>query len=141
MDTMSKEKRSALMARIRGDSLRPESALAAALDRAGLDCFRNVPDFPGRPDFVLERNDQALAVFVDGCFWHCCPRHWRMPKSNAAKWAMKFRANKARDRRVRRELVRGYFHSTMTVWEHDLKTSEAADKAARRVKARLEAFR
>ena len=137
MDTMTKQERSALMRRIRGDALGPESRFAAALSRAGEDPFRNVVDMPGRPDFVLEREDVCLAVFVHGCFWHCCPRHWRMPKTRVKFWAAKFAANTARDRRVRR-MLRDRFCRTAVVWEHDLKSDAAADRVAARLLRKIE---
>ncbi|MCI4013007.1 very short patch repair endonuclease [Brevibacterium sp. ZH18] len=28
-----------------------------------------------------------IAVFVDGCFWHGCPDHFVMPKSNTKYWS------------------------------------------------------
>ena len=36
--------------------------------------------------------------FVDGCFWHGCPRYATYPKTNAAFWRKKLAANRARDR-------------------------------------------
>lgn len=137
MDTMGKTDRSALMSRIRGDNLGPESRLAAALDAAGADYERNVADLPGKPDFELEAGDRALAVFVHGCFWHGCPRHYRRPKTRVRWWADKVASNRARDARVRSEL-RAMFHSTMVVWEHDVRTAAAARRAAERVMSRVE---
>ena len=55
-----------------------------------------------RPDFVFPR--LRVAVFVDGCFWHGCPKHATWPKTRAAFWRTKITRNKARDRRVNREL-------------------------------------
>lgn len=60
-----------------------------------------------------------LAVFVDGCFWHSCPKHRTKPANNAAFWRKKLAANKARDRRVTRTLRRMGWR-VLRIWEHEL---------------------
>lgn len=46
-----------------------------------------------------------LAVFVDGCFWHCCPVcRRRRPATNREHWIPKLEANAVRDRRADRAL-------------------------------------
>ena len=62
---------------------------------------RNTPVF-GKPDFVFRR--ERVAVFVDGCFWHGCPRHATKPATRAAWWAAKLARNAQRDRAVTRAL-------------------------------------
>ena len=73
--------------------------------------------FAVRPDFVFR--SKRLAVFVDGCFWHGCPRHFIKPKGNAAFWRKKIAANRARDRLVTRTLRAQGWH-VLRVWEHEL---------------------
>ena len=90
---------------------------------------RNRPVF-GRPDFVFPR--QKLAVFVDGCFWHGCPRHYSVPANNAEFWRRKLEANRARDRLVTRTLRRAGW-SVVRVWEHALR--EEARVAGRVIRA------
>jgi DNA mismatch endonuclease (patch repair protein) len=71
----------------------------------------------GKPDFVVPK--LKLAIFVDGCFWHCCPRHSNLPANNAAFWERKLAANRRRDRLVARTLAaRGW--RVLRVWEHAL---------------------
>lgn len=77
--------------------------------------------FSVRPDFVFR--EVRLAVFVDGCFWHGCPRHGTQPKGNAAFWRKKISINRARDRRVNRVLRRAGWHP-LRVWEHELKNKD-----------------
>jgi DNA mismatch endonuclease (patch repair protein) len=60
-----------------------------------------------------------LTVFVDGCFWHCCPIHARRPKSNRVFWQRKFLMNKRRDKFVNRTL-RSLGWRVLRIWEHDL---------------------
>jgi len=70
-----------------------------------------------KPDFVFPKS--KLAVFVDGCFWHGCPRHFIRPRGNAAFWRKKIAANKARDRLVNRTLRRQGW-KVLRIWEHEL---------------------
>ena len=70
-----------------------------------------------------------IAVFVDGCFWHGCPEHGAMPKTNSEFWVSKLSRNKERDLRVTNELhVMGW--NVLRYWEHDVSAnaSEMADK-------------
>ena len=70
-----------------------------------------------RPDFIFPR--LHVAVFVDGCFWHGCPKHATQPKTNATFWRDKITGNKARDRRVNRTLsATGW--TVLRVWQHQL---------------------
>ena len=79
---------------------------------------RSLPTFRVRPDFIFRK--ERLAVFVDGCFWHGCPRHGTQPKGNAAFWKRKFAGNLARDRRVDRALRRAGWR-VLRIWEHALR--------------------
>jgi DNA mismatch endonuclease (patch repair protein) len=77
----------------------------------------------GKPDFVFQK--PKLAIFVDGCFWHGCPKHATKPKNNSVFWRRKLSANKARDRIVTRTLRRSGWQ-VLRVWEHELaRTNEA----------------
>ena len=69
-------------------------------------------------DFVFSK--ERTAIFVDGCFWHGCPKHATQPKNNRAFWRRKFSANKKRDRLVNRALRRTGWR-VLRIWEHDLK--------------------
>jgi DNA mismatch endonuclease (patch repair protein) len=83
--------------------------------------WRRKQNLPGKPDFVFRR--EKLAVFVDGCFWHGCRWHCRMPKSHQSYWQPKIEKNKARDKAVRRELgQKGW--GVLRIWEHELKNSQ-----------------
>jgi len=94
-----------------------ELALAHLLRKNGLHGWRRHYPILGRPDFVFPR--ERVAVFVDGCFWHACPRCYLPPARNTAFWANKASSNRARDRRVSRKL-RGLGWSVLRVWEHEL---------------------
>ncbi len=76
----------------------------------------NVKTLPGSPDLVLKEFD--LAIFVNGCFWHGCPRCYTPPKHNRKWWNKKIAGNRRRDRRVTRQL-RAQGYSVVHLWEHD----------------------
>ena len=76
----------------------------------------NVKSLPGSPDLVIPKLD--LAIFVNGCFWHGCPRCYKAPKHNRAWWNKKISNNRRRDRRVTRKL-RQQGYSVIHLWEHD----------------------
>jgi len=113
--------RSKTMSAIRGKGNKTtELTLRMALIRAGVSGWRlHAADVLGRPDFFFPR--EAVAVFVDGCFWHGCSRCGHTPKTRSAFWAAKFARNKARDRRTTRKLRTGGIH-VIRLWEHQLKT-------------------
>jgi DNA mismatch endonuclease, patch repair protein len=117
-DVFTKAKRSAVMSRIRGRGNKDtELALMKLFRQHGITGWRRNQKVFGKPDFLFRRN--RLAIFVDGCFWHGCPRHYKIPIGNRAFWKKKFAANKARDRRVNRALRRiGW--QVVRIWEHDL---------------------
>lgn len=62
--------------------------------------------------------NRKLAVFIDGCFWHCCPEHTTLPKANHEWWADKLRKNVERDRRTDAVLMdEGW--TVLRFWEHE----------------------
>ncbi len=74
--------------------------------------------FVVRPDFVFRA--ARVALFVDGCFWHACPRHSNLPANNRAFWRKKLRVNRDRDRLVNRTLKKSGW-KVLRIWEHDLR--------------------
>lgn len=109
--------RSRHMASVKGKgNASTENKLRFALVRGGLSGWKVNPDLiPGRPDFFFPRSN--LAVFVDGCFWHGCPRCGHFPRTNARFWKAKIQRNRERDVSVTRKLKRrGY--SVLRLWEH-----------------------
>jgi DNA mismatch endonuclease, patch repair protein len=94
---------------------KPERDLVRELTRRGFRVEQNVRTLPGSPDVVLPV--RGIAIFVNGCFWHGCPRHFTPPKHNRRWWSLKIEANRARDRRRSAQLRRAGW-SVLTVWEH-----------------------
>ena len=117
-DVFTKAKRSAVMSRIRGHGNKDtELALMKLLRQHRITGWRRHQKVFGKPDFIFKQ--VRLALFVDGCFWHGCPKHCKIPAGNRAFWKKKFAANKARDGRVNREL-RKLGWRVVRIWEHDL---------------------
>ena len=83
-------------------------------------------------DFVFRR--ERVAVFVDGCFWHACPRHGTMPAGNRAFWKAKLARNSERDRLVSRALRKAGW-TVLRIWEHDLAAKHWARVARRMARA------
>jgi DNA mismatch endonuclease (patch repair protein) len=123
-DVFNKKKRSEVMSRIRSrGNKNTELALAKLFRRNKIIGWRRNQKIFGKPDFVFPKI--RLALFVDGCFWHVCPKHGTQPKGNRAFWKNKFARNKARDVLVTRALRRANWR-VLRMWEHELaKKNEA----------------
>jgi DNA mismatch endonuclease (patch repair protein) len=118
-DIFTKAKRSDVMSRIRSHGNKAtELALAKLFRKNKINGWRRHQPLFGKPDFLFPK--ARLAVFVDGCFWHGCPRHATQPKNNRAFWRRKFSRNKARDLLVNREL-RKLGWRVLRIWECSLK--------------------
>ena len=110
-----------------------EIALRRELHGLGLRYRVNLRGLPGTPDIAFTRT--KIAVFVDGCFWHRCPDHGVMPKSNTDWWRTKLDGNVERDGRKDRELESmGWL--PVHVWEHE-NPAIAAEGIFKKWKSRL----
>jgi DNA mismatch endonuclease (patch repair protein) len=63
-----------------------------------------------------------IAIFIDGCFWHGCPKHFNMPVNNQEFWFEKLSGNKRRDKLVTRALKQQGWR-VLRIWEHELATT------------------
>lgn len=107
------------MRRTRQRDTRAELLVRSAVHRRGLRYRVDRAPIPGvrrRADLVFAR--ARVAVFVDGCFWHCCPMHGTLPRRNAEWWQAKLDANVARDRDTDR-LLREAGWTVLRAWEHE----------------------
>jgi DNA mismatch endonuclease (patch repair protein) len=98
----------------------PEAKVRSRLHRRGRRFRKHLAirtrDRMVRPDIVSTR--ARLAVFVDGCFWHCCPEHGNQPRANTDYWRPKLERNVARDRAVDAALAcTGW--TVLRAWEHE----------------------
>lgn len=103
----------------RADS-KPEVAVRSILHRRGRRFRKHLPIRTPhrlvRPDIVFPRH--RLAVFIDGCFWHCCPAHGNQPDVNTNYWRPKLARNVERDRQVDRALAEEGW-DVVRAWEHE----------------------
>lgn len=110
----------------RGRDTAPEKSVRSAVHREGLRfrvAARPIPELDRTAD-MLFRPDR-VAVFVDGCYWHGCPEHGRIPTTNTEYWSLKIQRNVARDRDTDRRLIeRGW--QVLRFWEHEDSDSVAA---------------
>ena len=132
-DILSRAKRSALMASVRSvGNASTELRMVALLREHRITGWRRGAPLPGKPDFIFRA--ERVAVFVDGCFWHGCPRHGRTPKSRVAFWTAKLARNTQRDRAVSR-VLRTAGWMVLRVWECALNRSRRTRTAARIARA------
>lgn len=104
MDIVSPKIRSRIMARVKSRGNRStEKRFRAYLIRSRVKGWRsNAKDIPGTPDIFFDK--KRLAIFIDGCFWHGCPKCYRRPKSKRKFWDEKVVENRMRDKKVNRKL-------------------------------------
>jgi DNA mismatch endonuclease, patch repair protein len=125
---------SAVMRANSSSNTRPELRLRSALHALGLR-FRvglaiQTTDLRTRADIVFTR--RRLAIFVDGCYWHCCPEHGTNPIVNTQYWSRKLSQNIERDRAVDKSL-QAHGWVVFRIWEHT-----SSDAAARQIATVLE---
>jgi len=120
-DDMTPTQRSYTMSRIRSaGNQSTEKRFLRLLRLAGVTGWRRSARLPGRPDLVFR--NQRLVVFLDGCFWHGCPRCYAPPKSNVRYWTQKIAGNVARDKRTSQTLTAAGW-TVFRIWEHSIKTN------------------
>ena len=113
MDNLTKNQRSYNMSRIRSSKTKPELNFKKKFNE-----FSYQSKAFGKPDFINYK--KKIVVFIDGCFWHGCPEHFRKSKSNIKYWKNKIKKNILRDR----EINFAYKNSgwkIIRIWEHKLK--------------------
>ena len=122
------------MAQVRSQRNRStEWRLRARLIRSGICGWQlNAPDIPGKPDFVFR--SERLLLFVDGCYWHGCPKCYRRPSTNRDYCDAKVARNRARDTKTSARLKRDGWR-VIRIWEHQLSD---IDSVLRRVRSVLE---
>jgi DNA mismatch endonuclease, patch repair protein len=124
------------MSRVRRRDTAPELELRSELHRRGLRYRvdrRPLKSLPSRADLVF--GPARVAVYVDGCFWHSCPVHGTMPRSNEAFWEEKLARNRERDAAVGEALAAAGW-TVIRIWEHE-EIAPAADRVEAAVRASL----
>jgi DNA mismatch endonuclease, patch repair protein len=120
-DVLSKKQRSYCMSRIKSKNTSPENRLRDVL--RGL-YFRFQPRIYGKPDFASKKN--KIVIFVDGCFWHKCPLHFKKPKTNISFWKNKINQNLVRDAKINSILLKNGW-KIVRIWEHELKSNKCCE--------------
>lgn len=127
---LTPQQRSKIMSAIRSKgNASTELRFVAILKNARITGWRRHQNLPGKPDFVFR--SERVAVFIDGCFWHCCPLCSKPPTQNKSYWGPKLKRNRERDALVLEELrARGW--KVIRIWEHELERPALALRRLRR---------
>lgn len=121
MDIVSREKRSEIMSKIHQPT-RLENKVHQWLDSQAIE-HEMYPRIEGRPDILLPNNGRPVYLFVDGCFWHCCPLHYRRPKSRQEFWISHIEESNRKREEKRAKLP----YRWLRIWEHDVKNGNFMD--------------
>ncbi|MDH6353742.1 DNA mismatch endonuclease (patch repair protein) [Dysgonomonas sp. PH5-45] len=130
MDIWDKNKRSEVMALVRGKNTKPEVIVRKYLFSQGFRYRVNVKTLPGKPDIVLPKYNAV--IFVHGCFWHGHQikgvYHRRFPVSNAEFWRNKIKNNSNRDIQ-NQEQLKEIGWRVFVIWECELSSKEKRENA------------
>lgn len=120
MDVLTKKQRSRNMSAVRSRGNKStEKEFIKLLKENRINGWKgHYKKLPGTPDFVFI--SKKLAVFIDGCFWHACKRHFKLPLTNKIFWKKKISNNTIRDRRVNQKLKKSGW-KVLRFWEHQIK--------------------
>lgn len=126
------ESRSKIMARVKSKGNKStELKFIDALRAWSISGWRCRIDVLGKPDFVFSK--EKIAMFIDGCFWHGCSKHCRLPATNVQYWVDKIQGNIRRDKQVTKEIKkRGWI--VFRFWEHELTGGASLSKKLNRMK-------
>jgi len=106
------------MQNIRSANTAIEVKVRSALHKNGFRFRKNDNRLFGKPDIVLPK--YGTVIFLDSCFWHCCPYHGNIPTSNKSYWIPKLKRNKERAKEVNSKLKKdGWL--VVRIWEHQIK--------------------
>ncbi len=132
MSKIDAETRSYIMASIGSVDTGPEMALRTALTKLGAKYRLHDKRLPGTPNIVMKR--YKLAIFVNECFSHGCPEHFKLPYTERDDWENKINRNRAQDMRNYNSLRRLGWR-TIVIWEHEIREAPmiAAEKVMQKV--------
>lgn len=110
--------RSQIMARIKSVSMVEVAGRSLAVARAGCALRHQPREIFGKPDYANKKN--KVAVFIHGCWFHACPKHRKIPKTNTTFWKHKFKRNVQRHREVS-ALLKQQGWRIIVIWEHEVR--------------------
>lgn len=136
-DWLTRKQRSRNMASIRSTRNRStEQVFQTMLKQEYISGWRRQSQLPGKPDFTF--TSQRIAVFLDGCFWHGCPKCYRLPQDNRVYWLEKLNRNRRRDKKVSGMLIaKGW--RVLRIWEHTLESEGGRRRVLRKLMNALDA--
>lgn len=117
VDVLTEAQRKFNMSRIKNRDTKPELLFRKQLWKRGFRYSLKSNKLPGRPDLVLTK--YKTVIFIDGCFWHRCPKHFKPPASNVPFWEKKIQANVDRDIRNAAKLKAAGWR-VLRYWEHEV---------------------
>lgn len=118
-DSLTPEKRSWNMSRIRSKDTSVEIKVRKYLFSQGFRYRKNVSSLPGKPDIVFPK--YRVVVFIHGCFWHRhegCKRA-TTPKTRQDYWVPKFQRNVENDNKHYQDLKKMGWNP-IVVWECEI---------------------
>lgn len=115
-DKITREQRTVIMKKIKAKS-HLEDRVAKQLFKNGIRYRRNSKRLLGKPDISIQK--YKVVIFIDSCFWHSCPIHGNIPKSNVDYWKKKLIRNVERDLEVNNFYTERNWN-ILRIWEHDL---------------------
>ncbi|WP_044338720.1 very short patch repair endonuclease [Rossellomorea aquimaris] len=117
VDVMTKEQRRNNMKAIKSVS-KLEDVVSRKLWKKGFRFRRNAKNLFGKPDISIKK--YKVVIFIDSCFWHQCPIHGNLPKTNSSFWKKKLERNVERDKEVN-SYYKDKGWKINRVWEHEIK--------------------
>ncbi len=117
MDNLTEKQRSYCMSRIKSRDTKAEITFRKYIWKKGFRNYRMKNKIKGKPDLYFPR--KKIAVFIDGCFWHKCPKCFIAPKSQKKYWNKKIRSNVLRDK-TNNILLRKNKIKVVRFWQHDV---------------------
>lgn len=134
MDTVSKQKRSKIMSRIKDKNSKIEIEFRKALWKEGFRYSKNSLKYFGKPDLVLKK--YKTVIFIDSCFWHGCKKHCRIPSTNKNYWTQKVANNMTRDKKVLKYYKKQSW-KIFRVWEHQISREYKLKKIINHIKKKI----
>ena len=136
-DNLTKEQRHKNMTNIRSTNTRIEKDVTKALWNLGYRFRKNVKTLPGKPDIAIQK--YKIVIFLDSCFWHKCPEHFKKPKSNLEYWEPKIKRNIERDAEINQYYKDNNWH-ILRIWEHEIKKTNFQN-TIEKIKNFIEAYK
>lgn len=119
------------MSMIKCRNTKPELVLRKMLLKLGYKGFRRNYKLFGKPDLVFVK--RRVVLFVDGCFWHKCPKCFKTPETNKSFWKTKIDANVKRDKVVNKQLKElGW--EVIRIWEHEIENKKLTSRIFMKLK-------